>query len=163
MPFAVTLNLHAVGRKPIPDPNGSEVVSLRCTAIVNGTGAANDTIPLAKLPAGAIPIDWEIDNDDLDTGVATLTLDLGVIVAGAVSAAAANGGKWLTASTFGQAPAFTERRAQTAAVVTAFARIAVDVAERSIGLVVIAAGNAAAAANAVVGMKLSYRAAYHGN
>lgn len=163
MPFAVTLNLHAVGRKPMPDPNGSEVVSLRVTAIINGTGAANDVIPLAKIPAGAIPINWEIDNDDLDTGTATLTLDLGVIVAGVISAAAGNGGKWLTASTFGQAAAFTERRAQSAAVNTAFARMTPDVADRSVGLVVIAAGNAAAAANAVVGMKFEYRASYHAN
>jgi hypothetical protein len=163
MPFAVTLNLHAVGRKPMPDPNGSEVVSLRVTAIINGTGAAADVIPMAKLSPGNLPIDWEIDNDDLDTGTASLTMDLGVIVAGAVSAAAANGGKWLTASTFGQAPAFTERRAQTAAVATAFARMTADVAERSIGFVVIAAGNAAAAANAVLGMKLTYRASYHSN
>jgi len=147
----------------MPDPNGSEVVSLRVTAIINGTGAAADVIPMAKLSPGNIPIDWEIDNDDLDTGTASLTMDLGVIVAGVVSSAAANGGKWLTASTFGQAPAFTERRAQAAAVNTAFARMTADVAERTVGFVVIAAGNAAAAANAVLGMKFTYRASYHSN
>lgn len=168
MPFAVTNNFfgsgfQGAGIRAMPDPMGSEVVSLRVSAVINGTGAINDVIPMCKLPAQCVPIDWEIDNDDLDTGTGTLTLDLGVIVAGAVSAAAANGGKWLTASGFGAAPAFTERRAQTAAVATAFARITADVAERSVGFVVIAAGNAGAAANAILGMKFTYRASYAGN
>ena len=90
-------------------------------------------------------------------------VDLGVIVAGAVSAAAANGGKWLTASTgLTAAPSFLERRAQTATVVAALARMSPDVADRVIGLVLTAAGNAAAAANAVIGLKLTYRASYGG-
>jgi len=118
---------------------------------------------MAKLPAQCVAIDWEIDTDDLDTGTSVLAVDLGVIVAGAVSAAAANGGKWLTGSTGLAAPAFVERRAQTAAVVTALARMNADVAERSIGFVVTTAGNGAAAANAVLGLKLTYRASYGNN
>src|SRR2546422_305542 len=104
MAFAVTRNffgagLQGAGIRPMPEPMGSEIVCLRCAAVINGTGAVNDTIPLAKLPAGCIPIDWELDSDDLDTGTNTLAVDLGVIVAGVVSAVAANGGKWLAAST----------------------------------------------------------------
>jgi hypothetical protein len=147
----------------MPEANGSELVSIRCTAIVNGTGAIADVVPLAKLPAGAVVVDWELDSDDLDTGTNLLAVDLGVIVAGAVSAAAANGGKWLTASTgLTAAPSFLERRAQTAAVVAALARMSPDVADRVIGLALTAAGNAAAAANAVIGLKLTYRASYGG-
>jgi hypothetical protein len=164
MPLVTTQNLHATGRKPIPTAAGSYLLSLRCTAIVNGTGAIADVVPLAKLPAGCVVVDWELDSDDLDTGTNLLAVDLGVIVAGAVSAAAANGGKWLAASTgLTAAPSFLERRAQTATVVAALARMSPDVAERSIGLVLTAAGNAAAAANAVIGLKLTYRAAYQGN
>lgn len=168
MPFAVTNNFYGsgfqgAGIRPMPDPMGSEVVSIRVSAIINGTGAINDVIPMAKLPAQCVAIDWEIDNDDLDTGTSVLAVDFGVIVAGAVSAAAANGGKWLAASTGLAAPAFLERRAQTAAIVTALARMTSDVAERSIGFVVTTAGNAAAAANAVVGLKLTYRSSYAGN
>jgi len=164
MPFAVTQNSHAVGRKPMPTVAGSYLVPVRCTAIINGTGAVNDVVPLAKIPAGAVVVDWMLDNDDLDTGGApSLAFDLGVIVAGAVSAAAANGGKWLTASTAGQAAAATFRHAGTAAVVTALARMSPDVAERSVGLVLTAVGNGAATANSVVGLTLIYRASYQGN
>jgi hypothetical protein len=41
--------------------------------------------------------------------------------------------------------------------------MAPDVAERSIGFVVTTAGNGASGANAVLGLKLTYRAAYAGN
>jgi hypothetical protein len=168
MPFAVTNNFYGsgfvgAGTRPMPDPNGSEVVSIRCTAIVNGTGAINDVIPLAKLPAGCIVVDWQVDNDDLDTGAATLTADFGVIVAGAVSAAAANGGKWQTATAILAAPAVTIGHHQTAAIATALARMTADVADRSLGFVVTVAGNAAAAANAQVGLILYYRASYANN
>lgn len=168
MPFAVTNNFWGTGflgagTKPMPDPMGSEVVSLRVSAVINGTGAINDVIPMCKLPAQCVPIDWEIDSDDLDTGTSVLAVDFGVIVAGAVSGTAANGGKWLTASTGLAAAAFLERRAQTAAVVTAFARMTADVAERSIGFVVTTAGNGASTANGILGLKLTYRASYAGN
>jgi len=163
MPLVTTQNSFISGAKPMPEANGSELVSIRCTAIVNGTGAIADVVSLAKLPAGAVVVDWELDSDDLDTGTNLLAVDLGVIVAGAVSAAAANGGKWLTASTgLTAAPSFLERRAQTATVVAALARMSPDVADRVIGLVLTAAGNAAAAANAVIGLKLTYRASYGG-
>jgi len=168
MPFAVTNNFWGTGflgagTKPMPDPMGSEVVSLRVSAVINGTGAINDVIPMCKLPAQCVAIDWEIDTDDLDTGTSVLAADFGVVIAGAVSGAAADGGKWLTASTGLAAPAFLERRAQSAAVVTAFARMTAANAERAIGFVVTTAGNAGSTANAILGLKFSYRASYAGN
>lgn len=163
MPFVTTKNwfgtgVVGAGTRPMPDPMGSEVVSIRVTAQIDGQGAIGDVVQLCKLPAGCLPIDWEIDTDLLG---ATMTLDFGVIIANAVSAAAADGGKWLTASAGLQAAAFIERRAQTAAVVTALARMTPGNAERALGFVVIAAGTTSAVA-AIVGLKLTYRAAYTG-
>lgn len=168
MAFAVTNNFFGsgflgAGTRPMPDPMGSEAVTIRCASILNGTGAINDVVQLAKLPAGCVVVDWALDNDDLDTGTGTLTFDLGVIIAGAVSAAAADGGKWLTASGAGAAPALTVGHHQAAAAALALARMSAAVAERAIGLVVIAAGNAGATANSVVGLTLTYRSAYAGN
>lgn len=168
MPFAVTNNFfgtgfQGAGIKPMPDPMGSEVVSVRCSANLVGTGAINDTIPLARLPAGCIVVDWFLDNDDGDSGTGTLTADLGVIIAGAVSAAAVDGGKWLTASGAPAAPAITVGHHQAAAVSLALARMGPTAAERNIGLVVIAAGNAAAAVPCVIGLTLFYRASYGAN
>ena len=168
MPLVTTQNFFGAGFvgagiRPMPDPMGSEEVQVRCPAIVNGTGAIGDVIPMAKIPAGCIVIDWQVDNDDIDTGAATIAADLGVIVAGAVSATAANGGKWLTASTALGAPATTIGHHQATAVINALARMSPDVAERSVGFVLTAVGAGAAAANAVIGLTLTYRAAYAGN
>jgi hypothetical protein len=98
--FAVANNDFYTGIKTMPQPADSSEVTVRVTAGIVGTGAINDVIKLAKLPADCVCTGWILEGDDLDSGTNLLTTDLGILNAAetAVSAAAADGGKWLTAS-----------------------------------------------------------------
>jgi hypothetical protein len=103
--------------------------------------------------------------DDLDSGTNTLAVDFGFLNAAetAVSAAAADGGKWLTASTgLTAAPGYVDFWGGTAAEKQAQLRMSPSAVNRTVGLVVTTAGNAAAVANAKVDLAIWYRPAMYG-
>jgi len=93
---AALANDYITGRKPMPIPRGTEVVSCRF-AIEMEVGDLNtsDIGAFGKLPAGCVPVDVLVDMDDLDTGAAALVLNIGIMstaAASALSTAAADGG-----------------------------------------------------------------------
>ena len=154
---------YAKGLRQFPFPGGSESVSVRAeitlTAALAGVG---DILQFGELPDGCVVTDWSIDSDDLDTG-ATLAVDFGLLTAAgtAVSAAAADGGKWLAASTALQAASFTRMSAGTVAVQTAIARMAPATGKRMVAAVTTAAG--AGGVGNKIGVSLTYRAANGNN
>lgn len=163
--FAVTNNDYYSGLKPMPQPADSSEVCIRVTAAIAGTGAINDVVKLCKLPADCVVTGWELDSDDLDSGTNLLAVDFGILNAAetAVSATAADGGKWLTASTaLTAAPSYVDFWAGTAAEKRALLRMSPSSANRTIGLVVTTAGNAGAVAAALVGLSIWYRPAAYG-
>jgi hypothetical protein len=164
--FAVANNDYYTGIKTMPQPADSSEVTVRVTAGIVGTGAINDVIKLARLPADCICTGWILEGDDLDSGTNLLTTDLGILNAAetAVSAAAADGGKWLTASgALTGAPGYVDMWSGTATEKQKLLRMTPASTNRTVGLVVIAAGNAAAVAAAQVGLTLWYRPSQYGN
>lgn len=165
--FAVANNDYYNGIKTMPQPADSSEVTVRVTADVSGTGAVGDVIKLARLPAECITTGWILESDALDTGGApSLAQDFGILVAAenAVSAVAADGGKWLTASTaLRGANSYVDFWSGTAAEKRAQLKMAPTSGNRTIGLVSTAVGNGAAAAAAKVGLTLWYRPGQYGN
>lgn len=102
-------SLYAQGRLPTPVSQGSDVVALvyECAIPATGAGTAqNDTIEMGFLPAGHIPLDFELSSTDLDTGGPTHACSFGLLNADKtdLSTAAADGGAvWASALTIGQA------------------------------------------------------------
>lgn len=166
MATTVKENFFALGVRPMPEPMGSEVVAVRCVAKVTGGIVSGDVIKIAKIPAGCVPVDYILDNTDLDAnGVPTLAADLGVLVAAgnAISADAADGGKWRTAATVLQAAAVTRLSAASVAEQQAFLKVVPAAAERVVALVATANAATAHAGDGEIGLTLFYRASYAGN
>jgi hypothetical protein len=165
--FAVANNDFYNGFKTMPQPADSSEVTARVTADISGTGAVNDVIKLCRLPADCISTGWILESDQLDSGGApSLTQDFGLLNAAetAVSAAAADGGKWLTASTaLRGANSYVDFWTGTAAEKRAQLKMSPASGNRTVGLVNQAVGNGAAAAAAKVGLTLWYRPAQYGN
>lgn len=106
----------------------------------------NDVIEMCVLPAGYVPIDAILATEDLDSnGTPLVTLDLGVIsgTPGVVDSARTCGNEAFAASTVGQSGG------TASPTKAAFALLAPDTVDRSIGLKV-----AAAAATLVVGANI---------
>lgn len=150
----------AKGTRIMPEPDGSEVMSVRMEFSLTAALAATDVVEFGFLPQNCVPIDWMIDNDDLDSG-ATITTDFGILTAAgtAVSAATADGGaKWLTASAQLQAPLATSLLRP---LTNAHLRVVPDaVTKRKIGMVIIAGPSTAV--TGLIGVTLMYRGAYLG-
>lgn len=166
MATTVKLNHFATGVRLMPEPMGSELVSIRCAAKVAGGIVSGDVIKLGEIPANAVVVDYVLDNDDLDAnGVPTLAADLGVLNAAgtAISADAADGGKWRTAATVLQAAAVTRASAASAAEQTALLRMQPKPADRIVALVATANAATAHAGDGEIGLTLVYRSAYLGN
>lgn len=96
---ASTANDYMTGRKPLPTPQGAEVVAARFT-IALGTADldASDIGAFAKLPAGCVPVDCLVDMTDMDTSTAAMVLTFGVMTTAAATAlsteTADGGGAW---------------------------------------------------------------------
>jgi hypothetical protein len=96
---AATANDYMTGRKPLPTPQGAEVVAARFT-IALGTADldASDIGAFAKLPAGCVPVDAFVDLTDVDSSTAALVLTFGVLTTAAATAlstvTADGGGAW---------------------------------------------------------------------
>jgi hypothetical protein len=164
--FAVANNDFYTGVKTMPQPADSSEVTVRVTAGIVGHGRHQRRHQARRLPADCVCTGWILEGDDLDSGTNLLTTDLGILNAAetAVSAAAADGGKWLTASgALTGAPGYVDMWSGTATEKQKLLRMTPAATNRTIGLVVIAAGNAAAVAAAKVGLTLWYRPSQYGN
>lgn len=93
-------NDYMTGRKPLPTPQGAEIVAVRFTIdMVAADLTANDIGAFAKLPAGCVPAALPIvDMTDMDTSTAAMVLTFGVMETAAATAlstvAADGGGAW---------------------------------------------------------------------
>lgn len=148
----------ATGAAPAVEPVGSELVHYRAEAQLSGIAVAGDPVPLAVLPAGAVLVDWALDND-ATTGA--VTVDVGVIKAdGSISTDAADGGKFKTATAL-TAAACVARQDGTAAEKVALARMTPAAANRVLGIKVAAGANITGTVK--VGLSVAYRATCAGN
>lgn len=150
---------YADGRKPVPIASGSEEVSIRGVIAVPNTLAAADILEALELPEDHVPVDFEVDADDLDTNATpTITLSAGLLNAGKtdLSSAADDGGAvWLANSTIAQTAGLV--RPTTVAVKRVVPKAAT---RRMVGLKVTTVAATKAAGN--VGFTLRYRAAHYG-
>lgn len=158
--MAILKTDYAKGVRPMPIAKGSEVVSVRMVLVLAAALAAADVIEFGFLPEDHVPVDYFIDNDDLDTNVGpTLAADFGLLTAAgtAVSAAAADGGaKWLAASTTLQGAALTRPAGVAHTRVTPS-----STGRRKVGMV-ITTGPATGVAAGNIGVTFLYRAANQG-
>jgi len=151
---------YATGVRPMPVAKGSEILSVRMEYSLAAALALNDVIEMGLLPEDHVPVDWDVDTDDLDTnGAPAIAFDVGILNAGktAVSTAAADGGaKWAAGLTTAQAGGLVR------AAATAHKRVTPSpTSRRSVGLV-IGTGPATGAATGKIALTLHYRAAKYG-
>lgn len=157
--MATKQSKHASGRIQTPEPMGQEVITVyESLALAVGDIALNGVIQLFKLPAGCVPVGYKISPYDADSGVAAIAADFGLLdTAGtAVSSAAADGGKWLTASALLQAATLVTSDASKTTF-DALKSVAPSTVDRIVGFVITTA--AATAVAGTMGVEFSYKAA----
>lgn len=144
----------ALGSVNMPAPVDGSLVAFRCAYTLVSDVAANDIIELGTLPADCVPVDLILDTDDLDSG-ATGTVSVGLLNTGKtdLDTTASGGAAWLTAQSIQSA---TAARADVAGL-RAASRCAKTSTNRPFGIKIV--GETAAAAGAVIGVTLIYRAA----
>jgi hypothetical protein len=156
---ASAANDYMTGRKPLPTPQGQEIVACRFTiALAAGDLDQNDIGAFAKLPAGCVPVDVLVDATDLDTGLsaAAEVFTVGVMAtadATALSTAAADGGGAWGATTAVKT-AFQQRITPT---LNNMASVTPTATDRLVGVIVTTAPETIAAGT--LGLTLLYRAA----
>ena len=151
---AATANDYITGRKPVPTPQGAEVVATRFT-IALGTADldANDIGTVGKLPAGCLPVNVFVDSTDIDSSTAAVIFDIGVMNTGGTdisTEAADGGGKW--GSTTASNAAFSQRMTHYLNNINAVTK---STSERSIAVKVATAPTTAVAGT--IGITLLYR------
>mgnify|MGYP000846870681 FL=1 len=155
--------------RPMPTPQGGEIVNVRMQVAVTAALALNDIIEFGELPVDCVPVDFVLDSSDIDTGGSpSVTLSVGVANAGKTdldTSADSGSAVWLSASTIGQAGGMA--RPTTRAMFIATPRqpdpnsgSASGAQLRMIAAKVAAAGATPAAGT--VSLSLSYRAAHYG-
>lgn len=147
------------GSQPAANPMGQEVINQPVSVAVATTDIElNDIVEMWVLPAGCVPVGYELDATDMDTGTGTIAFDFGVIdEAGAISLDAVDGGdEWIDGSNLAVAGGIVLHTASAAASRVLAAVQAVDY-DRKIGVKIMAAANVAAAGT--FSGRLSYRAA----
>ena len=157
---------YARGLRPMPTPQGSELVSVRMTVAVPATLAANDVLEFGELPVDCVPVDFILDSTDIDTGTST-TISVGIANAAktALDTSASNGGAvWLATSNIGQAGGMA--RPTTRACVSSAPRQPDPASGSASGaqLRMLAGFMAAVGTSAAgtVGLTIMYRAAHYG-
>jgi len=95
------------GRKPVPNAAGIELIAQRFSINLTTADLANGVIgAVGLLPAGHLPVAFEVDASQLDSnGAPTLAYSIGILNAAgtALSTAAADGGAaWATGQTTGR-------------------------------------------------------------
>lgn len=149
---------YAKGVKPMPVAQGAEVLSVRMEISLAAALAAGDILYMGDLPEDHVPVDCEVDTDDLDTGATpAIVLQAGVLNADAtdLDVAGSGGGSWIGNSTVGQAGGlarasdkFVKRVAPSATT------------KKKVGIKV-STGPATGATSGKVGLTLHYRAAHY--
>ena len=153
---ASAANDYMTGRKPLPTPQGAEVVAVRFT-IDMATADLNtsDIGAFAKLPAGCVPAGLPIvDGTDMDTGAAALVLNVGIMNTAADSALSTDaedgGGSW--GATTAANAAFTQTLTPTGKNLMSVTAAATD---RLVGVLVDT--GATTPATGTLGLTLFYR------
>jgi hypothetical protein len=152
---ASAANDFMTGRKPLPTPQGAEVVATRFT-IALGTADldASDIGAFAKLPAGCVPVDCVVDMTDMDSSTAALVLTFGVMTTAAATAlsteTADGGGAW--GATTAVNAAATQRLTLTG---NNMANVAKSDSDRLVGCIVTTAPTTAVAGT--LGLTMTYR------
>lgn len=155
--MAILKTAWAAGQNPMPVAQGAETITVRLVYNLAAVLASGDVIEFGTLPAGHVPVDYIIDNDDLSSTAAG-AFDFGILDSAgtAVSTATADGGaKWLSGSTVIQAAAFTRASTSTHLRVTPS-----NTANRKIGAVMTA--SCTVTATGVFAVVFSYKAAQGG-
>lgn len=144
---------HAKGTLLAPTPDAAgELCSYRATiTLTTAQETLGQIIEMGPLPAGCDLVDAILDADDLDSGVAAITLDVGVMsgTAGVSDGARTCGAEVFSASTVAQAGGVVRPT-----LASAF-RIARSDTDRGIGVKLAAAPGTAAAGT--IGLTLIYR------
>lgn len=157
---------YAKGLRPMPTPQGAEMVCVRMLVAVSAALAANDILEFGELPVDCVPVDYILDPTDIDSASGT-TISLGIANAGKtdLDTSADNGGAvWLSASTAGQTGVLA--RPTTRACVSSAPRQPNPSSGSPAGaqLRMVAAKIAAVGTSVAgtVGLTLMYRAAHYG-
>lgn len=149
------------GVKPMPQPVGNEVVTVYTeVALTAGQVASGNVVEFFDLPANCVPVGYAINNDDLDTGGTSMTVDFGLLdTAGtAISTATADGGdEWIDGSNVLTGAALTLHTASRAAFDVVKAVQPSKTAARTVAIVFMANPTTGAAGG--IGLEFSYRAA----
>lgn len=149
-------NDHLTGRKPPVSPAGCEVVAVRFELDLATADLALNTIgAIGLLPLGCVPVDVQVDGDDLDSGAAAMVLQVGIWdgASANLSVAAADGGKHWGVTTAVNAD-FQQRLTANG---NAMSRVRAAAVDRMVGIKVATAPTAAVAGK--LGLTLLYRAA----
>jgi hypothetical protein len=154
---AAAANDFMTGRKPVPTPQGAEIVATRFT-IALGTGDldADDIGGFAFLPAGCVPVDVIVDCTDIDSGAgaAATVLTVGVLNAADATALSTDaedgGGAW--GATTAVKTAFRQRITPT---LNNLDKVTATSADRLVGAIVTTPPETAAAGT--LGLTLLYR------
>lgn len=78
--MGLTQSNHAKGIATAPYPGfAGQAVTHRFTVAIPADAALNDIFEVAPVPPGCRPVDIVLDVDDLDTGTAAITLDVGMM------------------------------------------------------------------------------------
>lgn len=153
--MALLQNNVAKGSVKMPTPDDMSLIAFRMSYTLTADITLNDIIEMGNLPAGCVPVDLILDNDDMDTG-ATGTVSFGVLNAAKADidlTAASGGGVWLTATSI---QAATAARADLVGLRN-MSRVISSQADRPIGFKV--AAETIAAAGQVIAATLLYRPA----
>lgn len=157
---------YARGLRPMPTPQGSEIVSVRMTVATTTALAQNDILEFGELPVDCVPVDFILDSTDIDSGAAT-TISVGVANADKsdLDTAAANGGAvWLSASNIGQAGGMARPTTRACLISAPRQPNPASGAASGAQLRMVAAKMAAVGTSVAgtVGLTLMYRAAHYG-
>lgn len=134
-------SLYGSGVLPAPIPVAQEVLSAKAKVVLTAAQvAAANVVTFVVLPADCVPVGYVINSDDLDSGVAALTFDFGILNAGETALDTT----LVSGSTLGQAGGLLLHTASKAAY-DLLSGVAADDVDRMVGLkFVVAAGTAAA-------------------
>ena len=148
------------GAAPAAQPMGQETI-IQPVSVAIGTAdlTLNDMVEMWVLPAGCVPVGYELDATDMDTGTPAIAFDFGILndAGDAISTAAADGGdEWIDNSTLAQAGGIVLHTASAAASRVLATVQAVDY-DRKVGVKIMTAP-ATAAAGTFSG-RLAYRSA----
>lgn len=160
--MAILKTEHAKGVRPMPAPEGGEVIAARLNYDLAAALAVNDTIVLGFLPAGCVPVDFMLDTDDLDTnGAPTIVVQAGILTTALTgidtTKSGGTAGGWIGSATTAQAGGIAR------ATDKSITRVPVDdVNDLPVGLL-ISTGPATGATTGKIAGTLTYRnAQYNG-